>query len=225
MEELSPRAQAKRRQITDAARALFLSQGFARTSMDAVTAEAGVSKQTLYAYFASKDELLIAIVAEALHALGPPHSIPPVRTRNELRVTLIGFVGRLLDTLLREESIAILRLLVGEAVHVPELRHTFLEALPYQLLGRSTAVLAGAAANGVIVLDHPEISVRMLVGPLMSYVAFDGLMSNDAPRPPAGEVVEWLVDAYLRTLDFTTPDAAPDADAPDLAGPAAGGAA
>lgn len=49
MEELSPRAQAKRRQITDAARALFLSQGFARTSMDAVTAEAGVSNQTLYA--------------------------------------------------------------------------------------------------------------------------------------------------------------------------------
>ena len=70
MEELSPRAQAKRRQITDAARALFLSQGFARTSMDAVTAEAGVSKQTLYAYFASKDELLIAVVGEALQTLG-----------------------------------------------------------------------------------------------------------------------------------------------------------
>lgn len=215
MEELSPRAQAKRRQITDAARALFLSQGFARTSMDAVTAEAGVSKQTLYAYFASKDELLIAIVAEALQTLGSQQGVPPVRTRQELRATLIGFGERLLDTMLREESIAILRLLLGEAAHVPELRSTFLEALPYQLIGRATAILHGAAANGVIVLDHPDISARMLLGPLMSYVVFGGLMSNDAPQRPGIETIEWLVDAYLRTLDFTTPDAAaPDADVP-----------
>lgn len=221
MVELSPRAQAKRRQITDAARALFLSQGFARTSMDAVTAEAGVSKQTLYAYFASKDELLIAVVGEALQTLGSQQGIPPARTREELRATLIGFGERLLDTMLRDESIAILRLLLGEAAHVPELRSTFLEALPYQLLGRGTAILAGAAANGVIVLDHPEISVRMLLGPLMSYVVFGGLMSNDAPQRPGGETIEWLVDAYLRTLDFTTPDAT----APNLESPDAGGAA
>lgn len=207
MEELSPRARAKRRQITDAGRALFLSQGFARTSMDAITAEAGVSKQTLYAYFPSKDELLIAILAEALRALGPQHGLQPPRTREELRAALIGFGERLLDTMLQEESIAILRLLLGEAVHLPELRHTFLEALPYQLLGRATAILAGAADNGVIVLDHPEISVRMLVGPLMSYVVFGGLMSNDAPQHPGTEAIEWLVDAYLRTLTF--PEARP----------------
>lgn len=219
MEELSPRAQAKRRQITDAAGALFLSQGFARTSMDAVTAEAGVSKQTLYAYFASKDELLIAILAEALQALGAQRDAPAPRTRTELRAALIGFGGRLLDTVLREESIAILRLLVGEVVHVPELRSSFLEALPYQLLERATAILTAAADNGVIVLDHPGISVRMLVGPLMSYVVFGGLMSNDPPLHPGGEAIEWLVDAYLRTLDFVTPNAE-DAEDPNAGGAA-----
>ena len=98
IEELSPRAQAKRRQITDAARRLFLSQGFARTSMDAITAEAGVSKQTLYAYFPSKDDLLLAIVAEALQALGPQHGVRAPRTRAELRAALIGFGERMLDT-------------------------------------------------------------------------------------------------------------------------------
>ena len=221
MEELTPRAQAKRRQITDAARALFLSQGFARTSMDAVTAEAGVSKQTLYAYFASKEELLIATLAEALQELGPQRGAPAPHTPEELRAALIGFGGRLLDTMLREDSVAILRLLLGEAVHVPELRNTFLEALPYQLLGRAKAILAATADNGVIVLDHPEISVRMLVGPLMSYVVFGGLMSNDPPQHPGGEAIEWLVDAYLRTLDFSSPRA----EHPDVKNPDAGGAA
>ena len=96
----------------------------------------------------------------------------------------------------------IIRLLLAEAAHVPELRHRFLEALPYQLLGRATAILTAAADSGVIVLDHPEISIRMLVGPLISYVTFGGLMSNDAPEPPGADTIEWLVDAYLRTLDF-----------------------
>ena len=202
MEVLSPRARAKRRQITDAARSLFLSQGFARTSMDAITAEAGVSKQTLYAYFPSKDELLIAILAESLHVLGDQPDGHAPRTREELRAALVDFGERLLDTMLREDSIAILRLLLAEAAHVPELRHRFLEALPYQLLGRATAILTAAADSGVIVLDHPEISIRMLVGPLISYVTFGGLMSNDAPEHPGADTIEWLVDAYLRTLDF-----------------------
>ena len=202
MEQLSPRAQAKRRQITDAGRALFLSQGFARTSMDAVTAEAGVSKQTLYAYFPSKDELLIAILAESLEALGQQPDDHAPGTRAELRAALVDFGERLLDTMLHEDSIAILRLLLAEAAHVPELRHRFLEALPYQLLGRATAILTAAADNGVIVLDHPEVSVRMLVGPLMSYVIFGGLMSNDPPEQPDAATIQWLVDAYLRTLDL-----------------------
>ncbi len=202
MEELSPRAAAKRRQITDAARTLFLSQGFARTSMDAITAEAGVSKQTLYAYFPSKEDLLVAIMTEALGELGPQQGVEAPRTHDELRAALIGFGDRLLDTMLRDEAVAILRLLVGEAVHVPELRHTFLEALPGQLLGRATLILTGAAANGVIVLERPDVSVRILVGPLMSYVLFGGLMRNDAPERPDTETVAWLVDAYLRTLEI-----------------------
>ena len=205
IEELSPRARAKRRQITDAARTLFLAQGFARTSMDAITAEAGVSKQTLYAYFPSKVDLLLAILSEALRALATPPGVHAPQTRDELRAALIGFGQRLFDSMLREESIAILRLLIGEAVHVPELRRPFMEVLPYQLLGRATAILVAAADNGVVELDHPEISVRMLVGPLMSYVVFGGLMTDDAPEHPGSAAIEWLVDAYLRTLTFPEP--------------------
>ncbi|MFT4297198.1 MAG: TetR/AcrR family transcriptional regulator [Micropruina sp.] len=206
MEELSPRARAKRRQITDAARALFLSQGFARTSMDAITAEAGVSKQTLYAYFPSKAELLLAILDEAQQSLATPADGRAPTSRAELRQALLSFSHRLIDTMLRDEVLAVLRLALGEAVHVPEVRPTFLQALPLALLGRARAILEAAAGNGVVVLDHPDVSVRMLVGPLMSYVVFGGLMATGVAERPADEAVEWLVDAYLRTLDFTDAD-------------------
>jgi TetR/AcrR family transcriptional repressor of mexJK operon len=51
--ELTPRARAKRDQIREGAQRVFLERGFAGTSTDAIASEAGVSKQTLYAYYAS----------------------------------------------------------------------------------------------------------------------------------------------------------------------------
>jgi AcrR family transcriptional regulator len=55
-----------RRRILDAAYALFYRRGFVRVSLDAIAAEAGVTKRTLYYHFRSKDDLLAA--ALDLHA-------------------------------------------------------------------------------------------------------------------------------------------------------------
>ena len=202
MEELSPRAQAKRQQITDAARALFLAQGYARTSMDAITAEAGVSKQTLYSYFPSKDALLLAILADLRGAVPASVPVESVNSRADLRAALIGFGEGLLNTMMRPDMVAVLGLTLGEMLHLPELRPSFVQALPLQLLGRTQQILEAAAANDVIRLDHPDISVRMLVGPLMSFVIFNGLLAEGTPQRPPSETIEWLVDTYLRTLTF-----------------------
>ncbi len=201
--QLSPRAQAKRRQITDAARSLFLAQGFTRTSMDAITAEAGVSKQTLYAYFPSKNELLLAILDDLQVALPEAPSMGSLRSRADLRAALIKFSERLVTTLMRPDMVAVLGLTLGEMMHIPELRPTFAQALPLRLLGRTQRIIEAAAAGGVIVLHRPDVSVRMLVGPLMSFVIFNGLMAEGNPQRPSQETVAWLVDSYLRTLDFT----------------------
>src|SRR3974390_139978 len=63
---------AKRRQIVEGARQIFLSQGFDAASMNDIARTAGVSKGTLYVYFADKEELFAAIVEEecAAHAEG-----------------------------------------------------------------------------------------------------------------------------------------------------------
>lgn len=51
-----------RRRIIDAAYGSFWRAGFARTSVDGIAAEAGVTKRTLYAHFRSKDDLLAAVL-------------------------------------------------------------------------------------------------------------------------------------------------------------------
>ncbi|MGW7305036.1 TetR/AcrR family transcriptional regulator [Streptomyces sp. NPDC054835] len=60
-----PRAARKREAIVRAARTLFLREGFG-VGMDAIAAEAGVSKVTVYNHFGSKEALFTAVVSGAL---------------------------------------------------------------------------------------------------------------------------------------------------------------
>ena len=55
---------SKRRQILDGARKVFLDLGFDGASMGEIARSAGVSKGTLYVYFADKNRLFEAIVEE-----------------------------------------------------------------------------------------------------------------------------------------------------------------
>jgi AcrR family transcriptional regulator len=61
--------EARRRAILEAARTLFAQQGVEATSMDALAARAELAKGTLYLYFKSKEELLIAMLEEDLGQL------------------------------------------------------------------------------------------------------------------------------------------------------------
>jgi TetR/AcrR family transcriptional regulator, transcriptional repressor of aconitase len=56
---------ARRQQILDAARARFASHGFARTSIADIVDESGLSNGAIYRYFASKDEIVIAVCEQA----------------------------------------------------------------------------------------------------------------------------------------------------------------
>ena len=54
----------KRSQIIEGARRVFIDKGFEAASMNDITREAGVSKGTIYVYFANKEELFEALIEE-----------------------------------------------------------------------------------------------------------------------------------------------------------------
>lgn len=199
--ELTKRQAAKREQIALAARKLFLTSGFSATSMDAVTAEAGVSKQTVYAYFPTKVDLLTTIVADQLAQLDLDRA-PNARVGSlaELRELMLGFSIALTDRMTAPEAVALLRLLLGEAFQVAELRSLVRDALPGQLLARTVRLLQQAETAGLISLPYPDLSARMFIGPLMSYVILDGVIGDQQVARPDRETLEYLVDSFLTTV-------------------------
>lgn len=117
---------------------MFLQEGYAAASMSAIAAKLGGSKGTLYNYFTSKTELFAAYMAQACLAnsealLAKADDETPFD--EGLRRLGVGF----LTFVLRDEAMAVHRLVVGEAHRFPELGEAFYEAGPKQ----STAALAG----------------------------------------------------------------------------------
>ena len=66
----SHRSARKRRAILDAATDVFLKSGYLGTNMDEIAALSGVSKQTVYKHFASKEALFIEIVTSMTDEAG-----------------------------------------------------------------------------------------------------------------------------------------------------------
>jgi len=61
----SPRAEATRRRILDAALAEFAAHGLAGARVDEIAARAGANKRMLYAYFGNKEDLWVAVLETA----------------------------------------------------------------------------------------------------------------------------------------------------------------
>src|SRR5258707_14214006 len=90
---------SKRRQILDGARKVFMDLGFDGASMNEIARSAGVSKGTLYVYFADKNRLFEAIVEGEALAQGKggfnfDSSRDPETTLREFGQTYMAFVCR-----------------------------------------------------------------------------------------------------------------------------------
>ena len=185
------RAAAKRAQITKAAREVFLERGYAATSMDAVTALAGVSKQTIYSYFLDGElgHLRVDVGAPAL-----------ITSMAQLRATLLAVATALVRRFMRNDTINLLRVVLGDAYRVPEVRDAVREVIPNQLFGLVEAILGAAAAEGVVEPPQPGLTARMFIGPVVSFVILDGLLVDGPPRLPDAHALGYVVDAFLATL-------------------------
>src|SRR5438477_10164926 len=98
---------AKRRQIMDGARSVFLAAGFDGASMNDVARAAGVSKGTLYAQFTSKDELFEAIIrAEKAQAA---ERLCAFEREGDVREMLTDFGVRLMGRMTEPTTLALAR--------------------------------------------------------------------------------------------------------------------
>ncbi|KEF38663.1 transcriptional regulator [Schinkia azotoformans MEV2011] len=183
MKELSPRALAKKKKIQLAAQRLFLKNGFSNTSMDTVTKEAKVSKQTIYSYYESKESLLYDVFQNLISEIDFEKEFQltqriEINNLNDLTAILEKIAERISKSLIHPEYLGLVRIILAEMSHFPELGELFKEAVPKQIMGIITKILLHANQKGIIEIDenNMDIIVRMLIGPVLTYILLDGLL-------------------------------------------------
>lgn len=208
-EELPPRMRAKQDQIRAAAQELFLERGFAGTSTDAISSEAGVSKETLYRHFPSKEELLADcldhLVADfSMGELFAADGSQPINDRDDLRNALLGLAQGLVENLMQPDYLALARVIITETPRLPQLGNIFRSAVPENAFRSITNLLEKAQRAQVARVADAEAAARTFVGPLLTYVLIDGLLVGEGPiRRPQPDRIEAIVDLYLQAI--TTP--------------------
>lgn len=190
---------AKRRQILDGARRVFLSVGFDGASMNEVARAAGVSKGTLYVYFASKQELFAALLrdekreqAEQLCRFddnGP-----------DLRANLQTYGVRLAELLLRPESVAHVRTVMAVAPKFPEIGRAFYEAGPETGRRRLARYLDREVEAGRFACPDTQVAAQQFCDLCKSSFYLQVLLCV-GDRPSAAEIERHItsaVDVLLR---------------------------
>jgi AcrR family transcriptional regulator len=186
------RKHARPEEITAAALELFVERGYAGTRLEDVAASAGISKGTLYLYFANKEELFKAVVREGL--------VSPIA---EMRGLVDHFEGSTLELLRMMlfgwwERIGaspiggIPKLVISEAGNFPELARFYLAEVVEPAQAATVAIVERGIARGEFRKVNADVVARLMAAPMLGL-----LMWRNALEPYSKSKLDPL--AYLET--------------------------
>jgi AcrR family transcriptional regulator len=142
------KTEARRQSIIAAATEVFAEMGFDAASMSEISARAGGSRVTLYNYFASKEELLLEVIATSA-VQKRDDAIVALRGAHDLAAGLRAFGESYLGWMTSPESLAVLRIGIAQGGHsgIGRLYH---ERVPAPGWASVADVLRTAAAGGAL---------------------------------------------------------------------------
>lgn len=150
-------------QIAEAARRLFLEQGYEETSMDAIAAEAGVSKRTVYSHFRNKELLFVDVMKEMCDHFSadlPENSDPSAPPET----FLCAAAKRMLTKVVDPRFQSVMRTIIGETSAFPEMGERFWAIGPGHMRADVADYLRRQDAAGVLRVPDPDLSAAMFQG-------------------------------------------------------------
>ncbi len=185
----------KRRQILEGAHRVFTDMGFDAASMNDITREAGVSKGTIYVYFANKEELFVALIEQErgkifdnLYTILSPDQ--------DLRETLTRFGNALTSKITQSNVVKAQRTIIGVTERMPELGARFYRGGPMRGHELLKGFLAGAHARGELDVPDPALAAHQFMD-LCSAGLFRRCLFGHQQEPPSPEQIAYVVDAAV----------------------------
>ena len=183
---------AKRRQILDGASKVFMDLGFDGASMGEIARAAGVSKGTLYVYFADKNRLFEAIVErEMFDQQKVAFNFDPER---DVATTLSEFGHAYIELLCRPGGGSAIRTVMAIAERMPEVGRRYYEHVLEKTIGRFASYLeAHVAARDLAIPDCQLAASQFMM--MCQASLFLPFIFQAAPPPSADRIAEVVASA------------------------------
>ncbi|HEU4852926.1 MAG TPA: TetR/AcrR family transcriptional regulator [Telluria sp.] len=161
------RKEARPQELLASALDLFVERGFAATRLEDVARRAGVSKGTLYLYYANKEELFKAVVRDSIvTAIGDAEDTIAVyegHSAELLRAILFGWWEKVGGT----KASGIVKLVMAEAHNFPDLAEFYRE----EVIVRGSRVISSMLERGVARKEFRPLdidtSTQVLIAPML----------------------------------------------------------
>ena len=194
-------AQDKRAEILDVAARFFLSHGYAGSSVSAMARHSGISKESFYRYFKSKEDLFTAVAELELEEYRSKlEQLSEHWDKEDLRESLVKFASTLLSVLLADRTLALRRLVFNETRRVPEIGRLYFNmgpSLAYHSLERCFALHR----------EETRFKPRLLSRSFMALVLHELMLERNCglrEKPTAAEIagltppiVDHFIEAYF----------------------------
>jgi TetR/AcrR family transcriptional regulator, mexJK operon transcriptional repressor len=191
------KSSSKRDLIVAAARKLFLGAGYGATSMDAIAAEAGVSKRTVYSHFLNKEYLFAAIMGNMCDIVGGGNPDEP--TASDTPEQILKQIGlHIMDNVLNPEAIDVFRVVLSESSQFPELGKTFWQAGPCVMKNYIAGYLSDLDRRGILTVADPDLSAFQFMG-MIKWPHHMRLLFG-AGDPPSPQEFEAGIDLAIKTF-------------------------
>ena len=174
-----PRDPERCRRILEAAQRHFNEHGLERANVDAIAADAGVSKMTVYSNFASKEGLFQAVVRDRTAAVA---GVPGAGALDpgEPQKALLAIGARFL-ALARGDALGAMRSIYGVAGAQPEVCRAFYKEGPERLNGELAAYLRRAHSAGTLKVRNPLQAADLFLSMFLGSGHIRGLLKLEMP--------------------------------------------
>lgn len=190
----------KRQQIIEGARRVFINMGFDAASMNDITREAGVSKGTIYVYFANKEELFEALIEEERGTIFK-NLYETLEQGGSLRDTLVRFAIGLSVKITSDKVVLAQRTVIGASERIPELGRRFYERGPKRGHDRFVAFLKEAAGQGLLDISDTDLAAYQFTELCLAGLFRQCLFAYRTETPKPAEidyVARSGVDVFLK---------------------------
>jgi AcrR family transcriptional regulator len=201
------RAEDRPREICAAALEVFAEKGFAAAKLDEIARRAGVSKGTLYLYFADKEQLFRAVVRDSIAPNVQAITAAVASVDRPFAEVVPALFARFADNIGKIPVGAVAKMVIGESRNFPELARVWHDEVASKAIGAVATLVARAQQRGEVRPGDPRLYAFTLMGPMIMSALWTATLV-----PAGGEPIDFArlatqhSDAVLRGLLAERPE-------------------